>query len=58
VEPSSNVRTTQSVALLVAALSSFLTPFMSAAMNVALRDVGSEFSMSAVLLGCELGYLT
>jgi len=48
--PSSNDRTTQSVALLVAALSSFLTPFMASAMNVALRTVGSQFSMSAVLL--------
>jgi EmrB/QacA subfamily drug resistance transporter len=47
----SNNPTTQSVALLVAALSSFLTPFMASAMNVALRAVGSEFSMSAVLLG-------
>lgn len=47
----SNNPTTQSVALLVAALSSFLTPFMASAMNMALRAVGSEFSMSAVLLG-------
>jgi EmrB/QacA subfamily drug resistance transporter len=46
-----NNPTTQSVALLVTALSSFLTPFMASAMNVALRAVGSEFSMSAVLLG-------
>jgi EmrB/QacA subfamily drug resistance transporter len=43
--------TTKSVVLLIAALASFLTPFMGSAMNVALRDVGSEFSMSAVLLG-------
>jgi EmrB/QacA subfamily drug resistance transporter len=47
----SNNPTAQSVALLVAALSSFLTPFMASAINVALRAVGSEFSMSAVLLG-------
>jgi len=47
----SNNPTTQSIALLVATLSSFLTPFMASAMNVALRAVGSEFSMSAVLLG-------
>jgi MFS family permease len=47
----SNNPTTKSVALLVAALSSFLTPFMVSAMNVALRAIGSEFSMSAVLLG-------
>ena len=49
--PSPGDRTTQSVTLLVAALSSFLTPFMASAMNVALRAVGSEFSISAVLLG-------
>jgi EmrB/QacA subfamily drug resistance transporter len=36
---------------LVAALSSFLTPFMASAMNVALRAIGTEFSISAVLLG-------
>lgn len=41
--------TTRSAALLVATLSSFVTPFMAAAMNVALRAVGSDFSMSAVL---------
>ncbi|MFN2132994.1 MAG: MFS transporter [Anaerolineae bacterium] len=41
--------TTRSAALLVAALSSFLTPFMASAMNVALRAIGSEFAMSAVL---------
>ena len=49
--PSPSDRTTQSVALLVAALSSFLTPFMASAMNVALSAIGSEFSISAVLLG-------
>jgi EmrB/QacA subfamily drug resistance transporter len=41
--------TTRSAALLVAALSSFLTPFMASAMNVALRAIGSEYAMSAVL---------
>lgn len=50
IQPSSNP-TTRSVALLVATLSSFLTPFMVSAMNVALRTIGSELSMSAVLLG-------
>jgi len=49
--PSPSDRATQSVALLVAALSSFLTPFMASAMNVALRAIGTEFSISAVLLG-------
>ncbi len=47
-QPSGN-QTTRSAALLVATLSSFLTPFMASAMNVALRALGSEFAMSAVL---------
>lgn len=38
-------------ALLVASLASFLTPFMSSAINVALPALGAEFAMSAVLLG-------
>lgn len=42
---------TKSVALLVAVLSSFLTPFVSSAVNVALKAIGNEFSMSAVHLG-------
>ena len=40
----------QRSALLVASLSSFLTPFMSSSLNVALPRIGSEFGMDAVLL--------
>ncbi len=36
--------------LLVAALGSFLTPFMGSSVNVALPSIGAEFSMDAVLL--------
>jgi EmrB/QacA subfamily drug resistance transporter len=38
-------------ALVVASLASFLTPFMSSSINIALPAMGKEFSMSAVLLG-------
>lgn len=38
-------------ALIVATLSSYLGPFMSSSVNVALPSIGQEFSMSAVLLG-------
>jgi EmrB/QacA subfamily drug resistance transporter len=38
-------------ALVVASLASFLTPFMSSSINIALPATGKEFSMSAVLLG-------
>ncbi len=38
-------------ALFVASLASFLTPFMSSSINIALPAIGTEFSMSAVLLG-------
>ncbi len=37
--------------LVVAALSSFLTPFMSSALNVALPQMGKEFSASGITLG-------
>lgn len=39
------------VALLVATLASFLTPFMGSSVNIALPSIGREFSMNAVLLG-------
>jgi EmrB/QacA subfamily drug resistance transporter len=39
------------VALLVASLSSFLTPFIVAAINVALPSIGKDLSLDAVLLG-------
>lgn len=37
--------------LLVAILSSLLTPFMSSAVNIALPSIGREFEMGTVLLG-------
>ena len=39
------------IALVVTTLGSFLTPFMSSAINVALPSIGREFSMSAVGVG-------
>lgn len=39
------------VALVIAALGSFLTPFMGSSVNIALPDIGREFTMNAVLLG-------
>ncbi len=38
------------VALLVATLANFLTPFMSSAVNIALPAIGAEFSASAIIL--------
>jgi len=37
--------------LIVAAVTAFLTPFMGAAVNIALPSIGHEFAMDAVLLG-------
>jgi EmrB/QacA subfamily drug resistance transporter len=37
-------------ALLIATLASFVTPFMSAAINIALPAIGSEFHVDAILL--------
>lgn len=48
--PSDNAVSKRS-ALLVAALSSFLTPFMGSSVNIALPSIGREFGMDAVLLG-------
>ena len=42
---------TKRVALLVATLSSFLTPFMGSSINVALPDISNELGMDAVALG-------
>jgi EmrB/QacA subfamily drug resistance transporter len=42
---------TKRAALLVATLTSFLTPFMGSSVNIALPSIGREFSMDAVLLG-------
>ncbi|MBC7095793.1 MFS transporter [Thermococcus sp.] len=38
------------VVLLIVTLASFLTPFMSSSMNIALPSIGKEFSMNVVLL--------
>ncbi len=43
--------TTRRVAVLVATCSSFLTPFMGSALNIALPSIGREFSVSALLQG-------
>ncbi len=39
------------VALIVAAFASFLTPFMSSSINIALPSIGEEFLIDAILLG-------
>jgi len=41
---------TKRSALLVATVGSFLTPFMSSSINIALPSLGKEFAMDAVLL--------
>lgn len=38
------------VALLVASLASFVTPFMGSSVNIALPSIGREFTMDAILL--------
>jgi len=45
-----NNRVSRGTALLVAILSSFLTPFMASSVNIALPSIGREFAMSAVSL--------
>ena len=39
------------ITLLIATMASFLTPFMSSSINVALPAIGKEFAMDAILLG-------
>ena len=39
------------IALLIAVLAGFITPFDLSAVNIALPTIGSEFSMDAVTLG-------
>jgi EmrB/QacA subfamily drug resistance transporter len=39
------------IALLVATIASFVTPFTASAVNIALPTIGKEFSMTAVALG-------
>lgn len=43
-------RSTKSIALLIAALSSFLTPFMASSINVALPTIAKELSLDAVTM--------
>lgn len=43
--------TTRRVALLVATTSSFLTPFMGSALNIALPSIGEEFAAGALVQG-------
>ena len=42
--------TNRTAALVVATMSSFLTPFMSSSVNIALPSIGKEFGMDAILL--------
>ncbi|NLF65984.1 MAG: MFS transporter, partial [Chloroflexi bacterium] len=44
-------KTQQNAALLVAVVSSFLTPFMTAALNIALPAIGAEYRLDAGMLG-------
>ncbi len=48
IRANSNIR---SYALVISVLSSFLPPFMSSSINIALPTIGAEFSMDAVMLG-------
>jgi len=43
-------KTTQRAALLIATMSSFLTPFTSSSVNIALPSIGSDLSLSAISL--------
>jgi EmrB/QacA subfamily drug resistance transporter len=49
-KPEANNNSIRIVALLVATLANFLTPFMSSAVNIALPAIGAEFSASAIIL--------
>ncbi len=40
----------RTIILIVASLSSFLTPFMGSSVNIALPAIGQEFSMNAIML--------
>jgi len=44
-------RTSKNAAIVVATLTSFLGPFMSSSLNVALPSIGQEFSMGPAVLG-------
>lgn len=49
-EDSTDDKSMRMSALLVASIASFLTPFISAAINVALPAIGAEFATDAILL--------
>lgn len=40
----------KNVVMLIAALASFLTPFMASSINTALKDIGSEFNVGTIYL--------
>jgi len=42
---------TQKVALIIACLAAFISPFMGSSINIALPTIGQEFHMDAVMLG-------
>jgi EmrB/QacA subfamily drug resistance transporter len=44
-------KTNKNYILVITTLSSFMTPFMSSAINIALPSIGKEFSLNAVILG-------
>lgn len=46
-----SANTSKLVALFVAGMAAFLTPFMVSSLNVALASIGKDFAMSAVVLG-------
>lgn len=50
-ESSPSITVSKRATLIVVVMTSFLNPFMSSSINVALPMIGREFSMSAVLLG-------
>jgi len=51
---SNNNTVNKRTALLIATLSSFLTPFMGSSVNIALPSIGKELALDAVLLrACE-----
>jgi EmrB/QacA subfamily drug resistance transporter len=50
--------TTKGAALFIAAMASFITPFIAASLNVALPSIGKEFSLTAIALDWTVtGYL-
>ncbi len=46
-----NNATIKKITLIVASTTSFLTPFMTSSINIALPPIGMEFSMDAVMIG-------